>query len=440
VTILLGDEPPRRSTASAPSPTYAEFERNFKECYSWDLLAELPVMDGAIIQFVNSVMFFPKELTGDTGAKVLQSLVSWICPESNDSVCIALCESLAGGASFSHDLAQAIVDAGAVPALLQLLGQRSTPVRLASMGCLVNIVNQCETARKLVISPQHNGMNSIAGLIADLPHEGCRNLACALLQGVSMLPSADRHFTTAGLAKSIVRIAATSPEEATISSAIGVLANVSCGSSETREFLCGEGVVPHCIISLRRYPSPLVADPALRLLTSLMQESDARAQVVAVSGTDLIMNFLLPDDARPLSTCLLAACALRNLAMEDGVRTALCAAGAAATLVKLIKIALKLTDDSISMEIIAASMACLRNVAFSSESDVATRLYRDGALTTANALISDSDISDAVVALSCTAVANMFEYLPLFALMTHRSEPPPSASLSSGAPSTTSFV
>ncbi len=379
-------------------------------------------MDGAIIQFVKSVMFFPKELTGDAGAKVLQSFVSWICPESSDAVCIALCESLAGGASFSYDLAQAIVDAGTVPALLQLLGQRSTSVRLASMGCLVNIVNQCESARKLVISPHHNGMNSIAGLLADLPHEGCRNLACALLQGVSMLPSADKHFTSIGLAKSIVRIAATSSEEATISSAIGVLANVSCGSPETREFLCGEGVVPHCIISLRRYPSPLVADPTLRLLTSLMQESDARAQVVAVSGTELIMDFLLPNDVRPLSTCLLAACALRNLAMEDGVRTALCAAGAAANLVKLIKIALKLTDDGISMDIIAACMACLRNVAFSSESDVATRLYRDGVLTTANALISDPDISDAVVALSCTAVANMFDY-PIIFVMSHHPEP-----------------
>ena len=116
-------------------------------------------MDGAIIQFVKSVMFFPKELTGHAGAKVLQSIVSWICPESSDAVCIALCESLAGGASFSHDLAQAIVDAGTVPALLQVLAQRSTSVRLASMGCLVNIVNQCESARKIVIAPQHNGMS-----------------------------------------------------------------------------------------------------------------------------------------------------------------------------------------------------------------------------------------------------------------------------------------
>ena len=375
-------------------------------------------MDGSIIQFVKGVMFFPKELTGDAGSKVLQSLVSWICPESSDAVCIALCESLAGGASFSHELAQAIVDAGAVPALLQVLGQRSTSVRLAAMGCLVNIVNQSETARKLVISPQHNGLNSIAGLLADLPHEGCRNLACALLQGVSMLSSADRHFTSSGLAKSVVRIAATSPEEATISSAIGVLANVSCGSADTRAFLCGEGVIPHCIISLRRYSSPLVAEPALRLLTSLMQESDARVQVVAVSGAELITNFLLPDDGRPLTTCVLAACALRNLAMEDGVRASLCAAGTAAALVKLIKFALKLTDGDASMEIIAASMACLRNLAFSSESDVATRLYRDGALTTATALISDPEISDSVVALSCTAVANMYGRIFMFAVIT----------------------
>jgi hypothetical protein len=364
-------------------------------------------MDGAMIQFCKGVLFFPKELTGDGGSKVLQSLVSWICPETSDVVCIALCESLAGGASFSQELAQAIVDASAVPALLQLLGQRSTSVRLAAMGCLVNLVNQCEAARKLVVAPQHNGLNSIAGILADLPHEGCRNLACALLQGVTMLPSADKYFTSVGLAKSIVRIAATSPEEATISSAIGVLANVSCGSAETRAFLCGEGVVPHCVISLRRYSSPLVADPALRLLTSLMQESDARAQVVAVAGAELIMDFLLPSEVRPLSTCLLASCALRNLAMEDGVRASLCAAAAASALVKLIKIALKVSDNALSMDIIAASMACLRNLAFSSESDVATRLYRDGTLTIANALISDPDISDSVVALSCTAVANM---------------------------------
>lgn len=374
-------------------------------------------MDGAIIQFIKSVMFFPKELTGDAGSKVLQSLVSWICPESSDAVCISLCESLAGGASFSYELAQAIVDAGAVPALLQLLGQRSTSVRMAAMGCLVNVVNQCDTARKLVVSPQHNGLNSIAGLLADLPHEGCRNLACALLQGVTMLSSSDKHFTSSGLAKSVVRIAATSPEEATISSAIGVLANVSCGSAETRSFLCGEGIVPHCIISLRRYSSPLVADPVLRLLTSLMQESDARAQVVAVSGAELIMTFLLPDDGRPWSTCVLAACALRNLAMEDGVRSSLCALGAAAALVKLIKFALKLDDNDASMEIIAACMACLRNLAFSSESDVATRLYRDGALTAATALISDPVTSDSVIALSCTAVANMYDSISLLIVL-----------------------
>jgi hypothetical protein len=263
-------------------------------------------------------------------------------------------------------------------------------------------------------------------MLADLPHEGCRNLACALLQGVSMLPSSDKHFTSIGLAKTIVRIAATSAEEATISSALGVLANVSCGSPETRTFLCGEGVVAHCIISLRRYSNPLVADPALRLLTSLMQDTDARVQVVAASGAGLIMDLLLPNGERPLSTCLLAACALRNLAMEDGVRATLCTAGAAATIVKLIKIALKLPGDD-SMEIIAGSMACLRNLAFSSEADVATRLYRDGALTTASALISDPDISDAVVALSCTAVANMFDCpsSPHFCIDNTSPQPPP---------------
>jgi hypothetical protein len=334
-----------------------------------------------------------------------------------------------------------------VPALLQLLEQRSTSVRLAAMGCLVNIVNQCEMARKIVILPQHNGLHSIAGLLADLPHEGCRNLACALLQGVSMLPSADKHFTSAGLAKSIVRIAASSLEEATISSALGVLANVSCGSCETRAYLCGEGVVPHCIISLRRYSSALVAQPALRLLTSLMQETDARAQVVAGGGVQLIQDSLLPDDVRPLSTCLLAACALRNLAMEDGVRAALCSSGAAAALVRLIKIALKLTDDDSSTEIIAACMACLRNLAFSSEGDVATRLYRDGLLTIAVALISDPDVSDPVIALTCTAVANMCDYPssesqcaahPLQLCSSCKSiEPPRSTHAPSGALSTT---
>jgi len=399
------------------------------------LIPRTAVMDGSMIQFVKGVVFFPKELTEGAGPKVLQSLTSWLCPDTSDAVCIAVCESLAGAASFSHDLAQAIVDAGAVPALLQLLGQRSTSVRLAAMGCLVNIVNQCDSARKLVISPQHNGLHSIATMLADLPHEGCRNLACALLQGVSMLPTSDKHFTSVGLAKTIVRIAATSAEEATISSALGVLANVSCGSPETRAYLCGEGVVAHCIISLRRYSDPLVADPALRLLTSLMQDTDARVQVVAASGAALIMDLLLPSEVRPLTTCLLAACALRNLAMEDGVRAQLCAAGAAATLVKLVRIALKIPGDD-SMEIIAASMACMRNLAFSSEGDVATRLYRDGALTTATALISDPDISDAVIALSCTAVANMFDPPPpLSCAPSTTSHPPPP--LLSCVPSTT---
>jgi hypothetical protein len=78
------------------------------------------------------------------------------------------------------------------------------------------------------------------------------------------------------------------------------------------------------------------------------------------------------------------------------------------------------------MEVIAASMACLRNVAFSSDSDVATRLYRDGALTTATALISDPDISDSVVALSCTAVANMYGCMLEFTFTLRTQPRPPS--------------
>ena len=78
--------------------------------------------------------------------------------------------------------------------------------------------------------------------------------------------------------------------------------------------------------------------------------------------------------------------------------------------------------------------------AFSSEADVATRLYRDGALTTASALISDPDISDAVVALSCTAVANMFDCPSSPHLCIDNTSPQPPPPPTPGAPSTTSFV
>ncbi|MBA0796242.1 hypothetical protein Gohar_007026 [Gossypium harknessii] len=205
-------------------------------------------------------------------------------------------------ASGTSDNTRVVIDHGAVPIFVKLLGSPTDDVREQAVWALGNVAGDSPKCRDLVL-----GHGALMPLLAQFNDHAklsmLRNATWTLSNFCRGKPQPSFEQQTRPALPTLERLIHSNDEEV-LTDACWALSYLSDGTNDKIQAVIDSGVCPR-LVELLLHPSPTVLIPALRTVGNIVTGDDMQTQVWISFLADLLLSLLL---FLPLQICFVALC------------------------------------------------------------------------------------------------------------------------------------